>query len=57
MSRSLAKPRAPSALLEMRSWALRDFVAITGVGVAMDMDKEAKAFAVRLFRVAWRCSG
>ena len=48
MSRSLAKPRAPSALLEMRSWALRDFVAITGVGVAMDMDKEAKAFAVRL---------
>jgi len=38
--------RAPAALLELKSWALRDFVVATGVGVLVDTAKEAAAFAV-----------
>ncbi len=53
------KFRAPAAMLEARSWALRDFLAVTGIGVMLDTEKEAAAVAVRpaLLPPLSRCEG
>ncbi|CAE7942644.1 unnamed protein product, partial [Symbiodinium sp. KB8] len=49
------KFRAPAAMLEARSWALRDFLAVTGIGVMLDTEKEAAAVAVRRLLFKPRC--
>ncbi|KAA0172955.1 hypothetical protein FNF27_05592 [Cafeteria roenbergensis] len=43
------KFRAPAAMLEARSWALRDFLAVTGIGVMLDTEKEAAAVAAEQY--------